>query len=265
MLNQSAFKFIESEFNQRKSKNPNYSLRAYAKNLGVSPGVLSQILNGKKEVTPKVLKIIAPKLNLDEDTYSKLLEKQSKIKKENSIKSLDKNDMRLVDMETFSIISDWYHFAILELFNLDYYECNANWIAKKLDITVEQASNAIDSLLKVKLLENNNGQLSPSNSFTAIVDYPYTSQAMRERQKQLLKLSSEKIDSLNTAVRDHSAITICVDLSLLPEIKDKIKAFRRSLGNFIAKNSKESNAIYEMQISLFPVSTLDDMNDKMVN
>lgn len=263
MQNQTASNLIQSEFNSRKIKNPAYSLRSFAKNLGVSPGILSLILSGKKEVTPKILKVIAPKLNIDENIYSSLLEKQAKIKKESSIKSIEKDDMRLIDMETFAVISDWYHFAILELFNLDYYETNSLWISKKLNITNEQAQKAIDSLLKIKLLEINNGVIEPGNAFTAIVDYPYTSIAMRERQKQLLKLSSEKLGTLNISVRDHSAITICVDVSLMPEIKDKIKAFRRSLGNFIAKNSKESNAVYEMQISFFPVSSLDDMNEKM--
>jgi uncharacterized protein (TIGR02147 family) len=260
MNNQTASQIIESEFYQRKSRNPNYSLRSFAKNLGISPGILSQILNGKKEVTPKVLKIIAPKLNLDENIYSTLLEKQEKLKKENSVKAIEKNDMRLVDMETFAIISDWYHFAILELFNLDYFETNTEWIAKKLSITELEAQNAINSLIKIKLLEVNNGKIEPGNNFTAIVDYPYTSLAMRERQKQLLLLSAQKLETLNISVRDHSAITVCVDVALMPEIKDKIKAFRRSLGNFIAKNSKESNAVYEMQISFFPVSSLDDLN-----
>lgn len=257
MNDKSAVDFIEHEFKKRKSNNPSYSLRAYAKNLGISPAILSQILNGKKELTPKVLSTIAPKLNLDNDIYSSFLDKQVKVKKERNIKSVDKNEMRKLDMETFNVISDWYHYAILELFYLDDFESDINWIAKKLKLSVIEVEKAIENLKSVRLINEEDGQLVPTDDYTVIDEYHFTSMAMRERQKQVLKLSAKKIEELNTNYRDHSSITITIDPALIPEIKDKIKVFRRSLGNFIAKNSKNNKAVYEIQISFFPITEIE--------
>lgn len=257
MNDKNAVDYIEIEFKKRKSNNPSYSLRAYAKNLGISPAILSQILSGKKELTPKVLSTIAPKLNLDSDVYSLFLDKQVKVKKERNIKSVDKNEMRKLDMETFNVISDWYHYAILELFYLDDFKSDLNWIAKKLKISLAEVETAIINLKSVRLINEEDGELVPTDDYTIIDEYHFTSTAMRERQKQVLKLSAKKIEELNTNYRDHSSITITIDPTLLPEIKDKIKVFRRSLGNYIAKNSKANTAVYELQIGFFPITEIE--------
>lgn len=46
-------KILNEAFEQRRSKNPRYSLRAYAAQLGVHPSALSRILQGKQAVSRK--------------------------------------------------------------------------------------------------------------------------------------------------------------------------------------------------------------------
>lgn len=255
MNTESPVYLLEQEFVKRKAKNKSYSLRSYAKNLGVSPAVLSQILSGKKTLTPKVMSIIGPNLNLEENYLEKLVSKQVDEKKSRHVKNLNKEQMKIIKMETFSVISDWYHYAILELMNLDYYEMNPVWIAKKISISESEAAKAIENLLSVRLLEyNEEGNLIFTDSFTVIDDYQFSSVAMRERQKQILKLSAEKIDKIDISKRDHGSITMTIDEDLLPVIKEKIREFRRTLGNYIAKNSKKSSHVYEIQMSCFPLT-----------
>lgn len=250
-----AVEIMQMEFDKRKMANKNYSLRSYARNLGLSPGYLSQVLNKKKDLTPKVLCAIASRLNLSAEKLEKLLKIQSEVSKQKQLLNSQKELVKNIDMETFSVISDWYHYAILHVFQLEKYKDTPEWIARKLSISIEEASGALERLLDVKLIEKNKqGKLVVTNNYVGIQDYEFSSIAMRERQKQILRLSAEKIDLQSISIRDHSAITVAVDPVLLPEIKERIKKFRRSLGKYIVNNSNKTTSVYELQISFFSVT-----------
>ena len=47
---------MRTELDGRKVKNPNYSLRAFARDLGVSHTLISLILNGKRAMSQKMMK-----------------------------------------------------------------------------------------------------------------------------------------------------------------------------------------------------------------
>ena len=52
-------KFLQQQLNIKKARNSKYSLRAYAKWLGISPAHLSQLISGIRPMTSKIsLKII---------------------------------------------------------------------------------------------------------------------------------------------------------------------------------------------------------------
>ena len=47
---------VKNEFERRKSKNKSYSLRAYARDLGISPSYLSKLLNSQVPLTERFVK-----------------------------------------------------------------------------------------------------------------------------------------------------------------------------------------------------------------
>lgn len=253
---------VKDDFEKRCQNVPNYSLRSYAQFLGVSPATVSLYFTKKIELSPKIFGIISAKLNLPPE----LLEQYRDIVVNNKNKKLlvnyDNDGHSALEMDEFSFISDWYHYAILEIFSLKSHQTDPVWIAQKLGIAdVEKVELAIERLIKLNLVQKGaDGKMESVDRFTSILDYSYSSAAMRERQKQILCLSKEKIDAIAIAERDHSGLTIAVDSKLMPEIKDKIKKFRRSLGNYIGKNSTTRDAVYEIQISFFPLTELPSKN-----
>jgi transcriptional regulator with XRE-family HTH domain len=68
-----AAEYLISTFNERKEKNPRYSLRAFARSLGVSSGQLSEILSGKRPLSHKLARRIAIALALTEEESQKLI------------------------------------------------------------------------------------------------------------------------------------------------------------------------------------------------
>lgn len=253
-------KIIKKEFLRKSKINPKFSLRAYAKYLDISPATLSLIMSDKTVITPRVFGKIKEKINLSADVLADYDKKIAQTKLNRSIRQIDHTEeMRQLEMSEFSFISDWYYYAILEIFNLDKYSDEPKWIADKLGIKeVKKITIALERLIELGLLaRDQSGKLFLSNSFTSILDYTISSKGMKMRQQQIMQLSSQKIEVVPIEKRDNSGITVCIDPELLPEIKNKIKVFRRTLGNFIVKNSKKNKAIYELQINFIPLVETD--------
>ena len=67
-------KMLNEEINLRKSRNPQYSLRAFARDLGVSPSTISEILNGHHlPSTNRALTIVA-RLAWEDEQRQKFLD-----------------------------------------------------------------------------------------------------------------------------------------------------------------------------------------------
>lgn len=65
--------YLISIFNERKDKNPRYSLRAFARSLGVSSGQLSEILSGKRPLSHKLARRVSIALALTDQESQKLV------------------------------------------------------------------------------------------------------------------------------------------------------------------------------------------------
>ncbi|HAG92455.1 MAG TPA: hypothetical protein DCL41_11310, partial [Bdellovibrionales bacterium] len=61
---QNAVEMLNSEFNKRKGRNPNFSLRSFAKWLKISPAQLSQMMTGKRPITINSAQKIGDRLGL---------------------------------------------------------------------------------------------------------------------------------------------------------------------------------------------------------
>src|SRR5437868_10916749 len=67
--------FLEQELTRRSSANPNYSLRAFARDLGVDSSFLSKLLNGKRSMTARTIYTLAPRLALSEEQIQGFVQK----------------------------------------------------------------------------------------------------------------------------------------------------------------------------------------------
>src|SRR4051812_38586667 len=105
-------RILQSRFAALQSKNPSYSIRAFAKKAGVSPGTLSLILLGKRAASKKLAARIAEKLLLDPQERSEMLE-QFTTKPPAAVSetgSLGSNYVQL-SADQFHVVSEWYYFA----------------------------------------------------------------------------------------------------------------------------------------------------------
>lgn len=233
--------YLQEEYLRRRQRNPSYSLRSFAKYLKVDAGSLSQYLNGRRNYSLSKLHHFALILGLEKDQLLTLLGQKSK-------------DFEVVEFEKLHLLSKWYYPAILETMELKDFQQSADWIAKRLGLSVSIINVALNQMFAANVLILNPDGTWKNNwhSFTTQKNENVDEFPLRELQKQLLKLSEESIDNNPAEEKSHTAIFSAVDEAIVPEIKEEIKKFRRKIMDLIENKSIIKNSVYCMQINLFP-------------
>lgn len=124
--------FLQAELASRCSRNPQYSLRAFARHLGLDHATVSQLLRGRRRLTPRTIRRIGVRLGLDESTVEEHLAREGVRATADARADATLREARELARDTVSLISDGHHYAILELVRLDSFRPDVRWIARVL-------------------------------------------------------------------------------------------------------------------------------------
>ena len=246
--------YLQRELLRRCKANPHYSMRAFARTLRLESSVLSKILRGRRSVTPQTLRQIAGRLNLSPDQMNRfqgmLVERRGRRQRP----AASPPNYAQLTVDSFQVIADWYHFAILELIAIKGFEPKAKWIARKLGISVSEANAAVERLQRLGMLAvGPDGKWLDRSGQVTNIHGDFTNAAHRMLQKQILEMAIRAIENVPLERRDNTGMTMAIDPSLLPEARQRIKKFRRGLCAFLQKN-KNKTAVYQLGIALYPLS-----------
>lgn len=230
---------LQEEFARRIRVNERYSMRAFANQLGLNSSTLSQVLSGKRHLSDQKIQSLCKKVG-----FSFPKSETAPI------------DFSHIEVDTFAVISDWYHFAILDLTVLKSFKSDIKWIARKLDIQTHEASVAVDRLLRLGMLQLKNGKLSKTKDFYTNYSEGITSAALKEYQRQVIKKALFAVDNCPQERKDITSITIAADSKKLNQAKEKIKNFRRELCAFL--ESGDSDSVYHLALQLYPVTEIEN-------
>ena len=154
---------LMSELEERRERNPQYSQRAFARDLGMQSGRLNEVLNGKQGLSRRWARVIATKLGFGflEKAHFVDLVVQQHGRSANERNAADVRLMtrregvsyRQLELDQFALIADWYHIAILELSKLDDFRNDAKWIADILRVSLSRINEALFTLERLGFLE----------------------------------------------------------------------------------------------------------------
>src|SRR5436305_266178 len=137
---------LHTELQKRRVRNERYSLRSFARALGLSPAFLSKVMNGKKSVGEATFQKIAIRLAIDPEQADLLKARLPGFKAPGLAFSP-------VEADQFRFISDWHYFAILEALTLEDGDPSPAWLARRLGISENRVELALDRLLRLGLLQ----------------------------------------------------------------------------------------------------------------
>ena len=237
--------------------NPRYSVRSFAKYLGLSSSALTEMLNGKRKITKKSIEKCGLQLGLSLQEINEYICKNQS--PEQLAEQNSKVQYRQITMDQYALISDWYHYAIIELIKIHTFKSEVSWIARALGISKTEASVAIERLLRLSLLERTaSGELrDTSEGYSTNITTNLSHSGAKQLQKQILEQSTHALMNIAIEKRNHSSMTMAINPELLPEAKLRISKFRRELCEFLESKTPKTE-IYQMSISLFPITDISN-------
>jgi len=109
---------LQSEFDRRIARNPRYSLRAFARTLGIAHTTLSRFLSGQRRLTARAIRRIGATLRLDVEAHCSA-----------------ENDR-----------------ALLALLTRPGFRASSRWIATMLGITIDEVNLSLQRLVRERRL-----------------------------------------------------------------------------------------------------------------
>lgn len=238
---------------EAKLKNPAYSLRAFAKKLKLSPAALSEILNGKRAVSVKLADRILTGLDADPAVKGEIL---GSFRKGASVATDEQK--RVIDaftqlsVEQFKTIADWYHFAILCLFETSQFTADPDDISRRLGVRKADVIQALQRLERLGMLERSpKGKLRLTGKQFHTADGPASS-AVRLSHGQSLELAKKSLEVDAVDIRDFTSLTMAIDPEKMDRARKLIRQFRTKLARELEVDPK--GEVYMLSVGLFPLS-----------
>lgn len=248
---------LQEELAARCARNPKYSLRSFAKSLGVSPAALSALINGKRPLTDKMKERLGLRLGLSPKELQSL-----RSRPHGNFKGKDTDELGVsfqqITVDTFAIISEPYHYALLELMKTVDYVQEPRWISQRLQITVSEVRFAFERLERVGLLEKdeNGFYVDTTKGFSSDLREGLSSQAHRRFQESSLQKAIQAVQEVDVQDRDNTSMTMAIHHADMPKAREMIKNFRR---RFCAQMESSStlNEVYQLTIAFTPMTQIN--------
>jgi uncharacterized protein (TIGR02147 family) len=253
---------LQGELSKRAAQNPHYSLRAFARDLGLAPSRLSEILNGKQGLSRLTAERVGARLGLSEDeraVFCDLVESRharSAADKKAAALRLTKRQYATPEyqfkIDAFHVISDWYHLAIVELVTVSGFKNDAKWIARKLTITEIQVKLAIERLIRLKFLKLTRGKLVLLKD-EGFVPNDVPSESVRKFHQQILERAISALHAQNVSERHIATHVFAFDKKRMAEAK---KSMRRFEHRFCKKleGSRAKDSVYCLSFQFFDLT-----------
>lgn len=202
------------------------------------------LFQGKKQISHTRAREVSHRLQWTEEQRAKFL---SSLQADSAKKSKTLKGKFLLSDGDFFEISDWFHFAIIELIKAKEGQCTLEGICNYLKISKTEAAFALKHLTRLNLIEE-----IKKGTFRVLESYEVpsiSSSGIRKYHQQMLQRAQEAVEMQTMSERDLRGLTIAFDKACLPEAKKDIQKF---VGQFEKKYGRGSkNSVYQLSLAFF--------------
>lgn len=241
------------EFQARKAKSSLYSMRAFARDIGVHPSSLSQILKSNRKIPHETAVKIVKKLKLSPSVALDFLESNKGRGLLDKVELSEVDERFLLDEDMFTVISEYEHYVVLTLLDIVGFQGSAEEVSEKMEISVTRANEVIENLIAAGLVKKVGDRLEKvySNVRTSTDVF---SKALQASHLEALEMAKSKILTVPLSLRDFTEVTITVSQEMLPELKEAIREFRHKAQSIVSKGNQTD--VYKLAIQLYPMTKI---------
>ena len=249
---------------EKQSKNPHFSMRAFAKVLGIQPSFLSLVLNGKRDISDETVGMIAEKLELNsvQSRELSILVRLEKVKNTNQRQQL-LQDLKILrpelahtrdlSVDQFKTISEWYHLPLQVLIELEDFEWSEENAAKSLGITVHEAHLALERLAALELIEWTAGARPTAIGGSRMVKAPEHNQALKNYHETMMKKNIVALHEQDPDLRLTASLNVALNAEQLAQARSILVAAQKKILKLCQAKSPEKE-VYHVGLNLFQLT-----------
>lgn len=251
--------YILLEYELRRARRPSYSMRAFARDLNLSPSSLNDFMKSRVGMSVGRIEKIAQSLNWSDsrkehfcDLILSKYDKDAGVRKASAmrVRARLKGDAQSQSLDTFKSISEWYHLVILEVCEIRDFVTPAG-ISKDLQIPVITATKAVKRLIKLGLLQETDRGLKPADS-TNYYNSETPFEAIRSFHSQVLGLAQKSLEVQAQQDRESQSLVFSMDEKEASAMHAEIrKAVMNIVGRYADNSTK--NSIQMLSLQVFPI------------
>ena len=241
------------EFQKRKAKSSLYSLRAYARDIGIHPSSLSQILRSNRKIPHATALKIVKKLKLSPSSAQDFLESNKGRGLLDQVELSDVDERFLLDEDMFTVISEYEHYVVLTLLDIEDFKGSAEEVSTKMGIPLKRATQVIENLLSSGLVKKVDDKLEKVHANVRTNEDVF-SRALQASHLEALEMAKSKLTEIPVSLRDFSEVTITVSPDMLPELKEAIREFRYKAQSIVSRGNQTD--VYKLAIQLYPMTVI---------
>ncbi len=244
--NDPALALLVRKLEEAKIRNPHWSLRAFGQRLGISSGALSEILRGKRPISLQTRRRMVERLQL-----SPLEQKQILVDGIADNRSGSATDYHELDSDAFHMISDWWHFAILNLVKTVGFKPEVPWLSKRLGLPSPTVKEAWQRLLRLGYLQKSGEKFVRRHpklkTSSDVLDL-----SIQRAHIEDARLVEKAILDVPLSEREVTSITFALKSDVLPKAKEYIRKFQDEFCESI--ESEQGHDVYRLSIALIPLT-----------
>lgn len=254
-----AAKFLRALFEYYK-KTGSFSLRQRTQRVGgLSQTLVSQIINGRRQLTRDNLPALAVvfKLTKIEQDY---LDKQLLGHVLKVIANAPEEVAPTKRIAKNHILSDWVHPYVKDLVNLKGFSPEPQNLHRMLSgiVSPERIQKSVDFLIREGFWRRTpEGKIVPEESAVATTN-EIPNENIRSFHKKALDIAHRGISVLPSHRRKSSTVLVSVDKNKMDELRGLVDSFQQQLLEFIEKNPQGRDSLVQVAIHLTPIGAINE-------
>jgi uncharacterized protein (TIGR02147 family) len=260
--------FLKDHYESRKKDDPHFSHRYIAAKVGFDSGYFTKIIQGKRNISFKMISKFAQFLNLKmkETEYfeSLVLFNQAKSFSEKKrylekIMSFKKTDAAVLGRHQYELFDKWYYLAIREILAFYQFRGNYSELAHMTvpEIKPKEAKKAVAVLEKAGLIQRNDSGAYERIEPVWTTGSEVHSVALVNLHRAMADLGKESFDRFGRDKRSMSTLTLSVSEREYKIIEEEIEAVRIKILS-LARSCEKPDRVYQCNFNTFPLSRLPD-------
>lgn len=259
----------------RRTRRAKYSLRALARDVELSPGMVSQIMACKRMPSQAAIHRFIRALGIVGRDAQLLKEirvlreavraRKGKPRNSDSVlaRYLEEDELlsayqsyRRKDPQQISTLSRWYHFALMELLTCELPDTDLRTLQIRLGIRLTETRDALDLLFAAGLIEKHDGRWIKKDRFLELPE-EVTQEATRRYHRVMVSQALAVMTSQTAASEVQRRRIIGSTVAVNPEnLEDAVEAINSFLFKLTRKLGKgPCTEVYQIGIQLVPLTS----------